>query len=99
MVITAATPIVMPSVVSAVRSLWRPRARSAMRSVCGIIAASLVAQRLDRIEARGLARRVVAEEDADPGRHRERERDRGGRDRRRPLQHLRDDARGGGTER
>ena len=47
--------------------------------------ALLVAQRLDRIEVRGLARRVIAEEDADRGGEQEAADDRGRRDRRRPA--------------
>ena len=63
-VITAATPMIMPSIVRSVRSLWRlkPANREADAREQHAL---LVPERLDRIELRRLPRGIPAEEDAD----------------------------------
>src|SRR5688572_5028332 len=96
MAITAATPITTPSIVRPVRSALRFNARIAIwaltrrkRSmVLGLGAGDLlfVAQRLDRIELRGLSGRIPAEEHSDGGGHAEGEEHRQRRHYGRPLQ-------------
>src|SRR5438874_1369711 len=63
---------------------WRPLMRPAES------AASLVPQGVDRIERRGLGRRVEAEKNADSGREAERQENRRRRDPCGPLERVRD---------
>src|SRR4051812_41762176 len=71
---TTATPIVIPSTVSAERRRLRPSARTARCSVAMEVM-SLVPQRIDRIEAGGLAGRIETESNANGGSDADREQD------------------------
>src|SRR5688572_10888778 len=71
--ITVATPMTMPSSASAERMRFAASARRAIVNVSVTrnpsFMASLVAERLDRVEAGGAGRRVGAEEHPDRGAH------------------------------
>src|SRR5688572_24113259 len=98
MAITAATPITTPSIVRTVRKAFRLSARTAIwaltrrnRSiVLGLGVLLFVAQRLDRIELRGLSCRIPAEEHTDGGGHAKGEEHRQRRHHGRPPQSTRD---------
>src|ERR1700761_2920658 len=89
-VITAATPMVIPSMVRAVRNLCELSDLIAMRRLTSNIELLpvrrlFVGQRFYRQHARGLAGRIIAEKDSYGGRHSQRDCDRQRRDSCRPL--------------
>src|ERR1700688_2749534 len=75
------------------QSLRRGRRAGGRRAGAGAAAASLIAQGVDRIEERGLARRVVAEEHSDRDRDEGREHHRLGRHLHRPAERAADEER------
>src|SRR5262245_47159000 len=99
MPITVPTPMTMPSSASMERMRFAASARRAIVSVSNtrklrfIADPSLVAQRLDRVEAGRSRGRVGAEEHAHAGAHDHAERDRAQAERRRQRTHRADEQR------
>src|SRR5687767_15751970 len=96
-VITAATPMIMPSIVRQVRSLLTRSALRAIRKLSSrimkVLVRSFESQRLDRIEASGLPRRIEPEEHAQRGCDAHSDHDAERRDGGRPPQRTADAAR------
>src|SRR5262245_8430758 len=104
MPITVPTPITMPSSASSERMRFAARARRAIVSVSKtrkrrlIAGPSLVAERLDRVEAGRTRGRVGAEEHADARAHHDAHRDRAETERRRQRAHGADEQRQPGAD-